>query len=96
MREMQNNKTTYIAALFFLLTLLSVASPYLHQHEADFHEHENCVAYLLSTIFSIGIIAAFLFLTFTVSFAVYFRLCDKLLSHGDTFQQTPRAPPLSF
>ncbi len=92
---MKKNRHFYIIALFFLLTLLSIATPYLHNHEADLREHEDCLAYMLGVIWSLGIVSIFLFyhsciLEFTLDIRRVFFVYDTVFT---TVQ--PRAPPLS-
>lgn len=93
---MTKKQNTYTTALFFFLALLSVASPYLHNHEADLVEHEDCVAYLLGTIFSLGIIAVFLFISL-------YKIESELFHKSEPFRyfllcstRPTRAPPLSI
>ncbi len=93
---MRKKHLTYTTALFFLLVLLSIATPYLHNHEADFNEHDDCVAYLLATIFSLGIISVFFFAAiFGYQNAIVFLVSQKLISSVFS-PQTSRAPPFSF
>ena len=93
---MTKNRHTYIVALFFLLVLLSVASPYLHNHEADLVEHEDCVAYMLSAIFSLGIIAVFLFISLFNTEITHVHKREPFHYFSFCTTRPTRAPPFSF
>lgn len=41
--------------LFVLIGTMTIASPFLHNHSADFHEHEECPAFLITALLSIAI-----------------------------------------
>jgi len=58
-------KILFISALFFLA--LFIASPFLHNHAADFEEHPFCLAHLLQTNWQSAYFAVLILLCFDLS-----------------------------
>lgn len=95
---MMHNRTfkNFFLLLFCLAGLLSVLSPYLHNHAPDLQEHEDCIAFLLAIVFSLALIIVFFFQSFLGhSLSVHLRVTSIItIEHSSarlTRAQTPQS-----
>ena len=83
--------------LFLAAAALSVFVPFLHNHEADLVEHEDCPAYVLALVFSVAIITVFLFSLISNASPSLYTYAFQPLRSVCLFIRLTRAPPyLSF
>ena len=84
---------TILAALFAMV--LGLTNPNFHNHEADFHDHENCVVYILTSMLAFILISA---AQLILALHVVHRLERISHSHYQFIPQyvsSPRAPPVN-
>jgi len=79
--------------LFLAAALLSVFVPFLHNHEPDLHEHEDCPAYVLAIVFSVAIVAIFFFSTISIPCQSVYTYIFPILFSAYLFIRPTRAPP---
>lgn len=73
---------------------MSVFISYLHNHEADLLEHEDCIAYVLALVFSVALICIVVWIAISQPRFLQFSFAPRALVSIYLFIRPTRAPPV--